>query len=329
MILDFSRQSIKRFLLIIICITALFWQKIIDAGNFADADSIISVDNFLHTVANISIYLSAAIKLLLLLVCSYCFIFMLSANEILPKQQYLAVVLFWAIASIFIDIQNFTGVLCALLFQIFAFYNVFCLYHRNSTKSLLYVAAFLIGISSMFSFPFIISGLSIFTGLWIFYEAKWRDTVLIFAGLLTPYLFLLYYFLLVLHDVNLMWQATGNCVITSFSISFYNFDLHTAIFAGLVFFTAFISMFGVITLKHTKSIYRMADYWFCISFFISAVIFVLFHNMQSYSATMFGISSACLIVRFSQTAKRAWIVKLLIFVILFAAVAYCNYSLWL
>ena len=330
MILDFfNERSIKRFVFILFYLTALFWQEIIAVGEPCAAHSIISVDNFLHNVAAANIYLSASIKLLLLLACSYGFIIMLSVNDVLPKRKYLAVLLFWAVVSGFANSQTFANNLCALLFQIFAFYHVFRIYHRDTVKSSIFISVFFVGISSMFSFPFIASTLNILIGLWIFHIVKWRDMAAILLGLLMPFVFLLYFFQLAYHDINLMWQLIENNFAQSVSVSFSldNFYHLTTVFLGFVFLAGFLSIVKIAAIKRTKNIYKMTEQLFYFVFFTSAIIFVTVYGMRTYAITLFGISSAYLLTRFSQIAKRIWFAELIIYLILLAAVAYNNYEL--
>ena len=330
MILDFfSERGIKRFVFILFCIIVLFWQKILAVGEPVVPYSIISVDNLLHAVAVTNIYLSGCIKLLLLLVCSYCFIITLSVNDVLPKRKYLAVMLFLAVMSVLTDSLHFANLLCALLFMLFALYNGFRIYHSEAIKSLVFTAAFFIGISSMFSFPFIISSIYVLITLWIFYMVKWRDVISIVLGLLTPFVFLMYFFQLAYHDINLMWQLIENSFTESISVSFDNFDILKIAFLGLVFLTGLFSTLKIIAVKRIKNVYRMTDRLFYFVFFVSVTIFVALYGMQSYAIATFGISSACLITRLSQIINRTWFIEFIIFVILFAAIAYNNYSLWL
>lgn len=327
MILDFfCQRGIKRFVFIFVCLAALFWQKIIAVGVPCPTNSIISADNFLYSIADINIYWIAAIKLTLLLTCSYSFIIILSVNDVLPNRKYLAVLLFWTIVSVFADSQNFVNSLIALLFQLFAFYNIFCIYHSDAIKSSIFIAAFFVGISSMFSLSFILSSINIVVALLIFHVVQWRYIISIIAGLLTPFVFLLCFFQLAYHDINLMWQLIENSFNESILISFDNFAMLTTIFTGFVFLVGFFSIFKITSLKRTKSVYRMTNQLFYFIFFTSAIIFVALYGMQSYAITMFGISSAYLITRFSQITKRTWLIELIIFILLFAAIAYCNYS---
>jgi hypothetical protein len=316
MILDFfSERSIKRFFFIVVCIIALFWQQIIAVCEPVSVNAIISADKFLYTVASTNIYLSGAIKLLLFLACSYGFIVVLSVNNVLIKRKYLAVLLLWAVVNVSINSQNIVNILCALLCQLFALYSIFRIYHSGRIRSSAFIAAFFVGISSMFSFPFIMSVISILICLWIFYMVRWRDIIAVVLGLITPFVLLLYFFQIAYHDINAMWQLIKNGFAESIAVSFNSFDFIATSFLGFIFLTGLFSILKITTMKCNKSVYRMTDQLFYFEFFTSAIMFAVLQGMQLYAGTVFALSSAYLIARFSQTVKRTWLIEFIVFAI--------------
>jgi hypothetical protein len=324
MIFDtFQRRGIKRFVFILFCIIILFWQKITVLPEIYSLQSIIPADRFFDLLAAMNIYLSVFAKILLLLICSYCFIIMLSPYDILPGRKYLAVMLFLCTVSILTNAQNIVGSVCALLFQMFAFYNLFCTYHSNKIKSSVFIAAFFTGISIMFSFPFVIATVNLIAGIWIFGIITWRTMTSMILGLIAPFVFLLYFFQLAHHDINLMLYA----VETNFSSllsGLFDFDNFSMLFMGFVFV---ITLFSTLkTGKYSKTIHRMINHLFYFIFITAALVTVFVSGMQSYGIMLFGISTSYLLTKFSQTVNRKWIAEFIIFTILIAAIVYNNYT---
>jgi hypothetical protein len=92
---------------------------------------------------------------------------------------------------------------------------------------------------------------------------------------------------------------------------------------GFVFLVAFLSMFK--TYRYTKTIQKMTNKLFYFLFIISAIVTVFMLHMKPYGVMLFGISTAYLLVRFSQIIKHKWIAEFIVFVILIASVVYNNY----
>ncbi|MDR2292479.1 MAG: hypothetical protein LBE11_03295 [Prevotellaceae bacterium] len=327
MILDtFQHRSIKRLVFILFCIIVLFWQKIIVFPEINTMQPVIPVDTIFSLFVGENVYLSAFIKILLLLMCSYAFIIILSLHDILPKRKYLAVILFLAVISVFTDAQNIVGNICALFFQLFAFYNLFRTYHSDRIKSSVFIAAFFTGISILFSFSFIINVINLIIGIWIFSVITWRSIISMILGLLAPFLLLLYFFQLAYHNINLMLYSIENNF-NNLSFRMFSFDTFTAIFMSFVFIITFFTMFKAS--KYTKTIQRMTNHLFYFLFITSAIVTAFAYDMKSYSIMLFGISASYLLTKFSQLVRREFIAEVIVFTILIAAAVYNNYLIFL
>jgi hypothetical protein len=303
----------------------LFWQKIIVFPQIISIQPVIPIDTILNSFAEKNVYLPVFIKILLLLICSYAFIIMLSLHDILPKRKYLAIILFLAVTSVFTDAQNIAGSVCALFFQLFAFYNLFRTYHSDKIKSSIFIAAFFSGISILFSFYFVITIINLITGIWIFSVVTWRSIISVILGLLTPFIFLLYFFQFAYHDINLMLYSIGNSF-NNMSFKMFDFDNFSVCFMAFAFFITFFSMFKAN--KYTKPIQRMVNQLFHFTFISSAIVSVFMPDMKSYGIMLFGISTSYLLAKFSQLAKRKWIAEFIVFAILIAAAVYNNYMIF-
>ncbi|MDR1198897.1 MAG: hypothetical protein LBK94_07815 [Prevotellaceae bacterium] len=323
MILDtFQQRGVKRFVFILSCITVLFWQKI-TVLHEVNSLPIIPVDTVFDLLAKTNTCLSAFAEISLLLICAYCFIIILSLYDILPGRKYLAAILFLCIVSVFTDAQTIAGSVCALIFQMFAFYNLFRTYHSAQIKSLIFTAAFFTGISIMFSFPFIIAVINLIAGIWFFSVITWRTIISMILGLLAPFVFLLYFFQLAHHDISLMLYAVENNF-NNLLWGLFDFDNFSAAFMGFVFAVTLLSMLKAG--KYTKTIQRMINNMFYFLFVTSAILTVLVKSMQPYGIMLFGISAAYLLTRFSQLVKHKWIAEFIVFAILAATAAYSNWA---
>ncbi|MDR3227572.1 MAG: DUF6427 family protein [Prevotellaceae bacterium] len=331
MIFDFFKpRGIRRFVFILFCITVLFWQKIIAFGELNSPQPIISIDALLNSLMSVNIYLSAVVKILLMLLCSYSFIIMLSVHDALPDRKYLAVVLFLAIISIFTDAQNIANVAFAFTFQSFAFYCIFRTYHSDNIKSSAFIAAFLTGISVMFYFPFIVAMISLIMGIWIFSEATSRNIISMILGFFAPFVFLFYFYHFAYHDFNSILSVIENNFknLISISFNFSDFNNITTIFMAFVFLVSFVSIPKISRVKYAKNVHKKTDQMFYFLFLISVIMIVLISSMKLYGIILFGMSAAYLITRFSQLVKRERIAEIIVFLILIAAIAYNNYMIF-
>jgi hypothetical protein len=332
MILDvFQQRGLKRFVFILFCITVLFWQKVIVLGAVDSPQSIIAVDKFLNNIVGDSIYFAAIAKILLLLICSYSFIFMLSIHDVLPNRKYLATVLFLAIISIFTNAQNIVNITFALTFQMFAFYNIFRTYRNEKVKSSVFIAAFLIGLSVTFSFPFAVSIINVIIGLWIFSIVKWRNIISVFFGLITPFAFLFSFYHLMYHDINLIFHTIEINFnhSTATILNFADFKNITTFLTGFIFLVILLFMPKINHVKYAKNVHKKTDQMFCFTFFLSVLIMVFLFGAKLYGIMLFGISTAYLITRFSQLVKRRWFVESVVCIILLIALVYNNYIIFM
>ncbi|MDR0420508.1 MAG: hypothetical protein LBH30_03535 [Prevotellaceae bacterium] len=327
MILDtFQQHGIKRFVFILFCIIVLFGQKIAVVTEINSPQPVIPMESFLVSLTSANIYMSAFVKIALLLICSYGFLVTLSLHDTLPGKKYLAVMLFLCIVSVFTNAQNIVGSVCALFFQLFAFYNLFRTYHSNRVKSLVFLAAFFTGISILFSFAFSIAIINLIAGIWIFSVITWRTIISMLFGLLAPFMFLLCFFQLAYHDISPMLHAVENNF-NSLFFGLFDFDNFSMIFIGLVFVITFFSAFK--TVRYAKVIQKMINRLFYFLFITSFIIIIFVSSTQSYGIMLFGISSAYFLARFSQLVRRKWLAEFIVIAILIAAIAYNNYTLFL
>jgi hypothetical protein len=322
MILDtFRHRGTKRFVFILFCIIVLFWKKTMVFPEINTIQPVIPVDTIFSLFVGKNVYLLMFLKILLLLMCSYAFIIMLSPYDILPQRKYLAAILFLAVISIFTDAQNIAGSSCALFFQLFAFYNLFRIYHRGKLIPSIFIAAFFSGVSIMFSFSFIITVINLIAGIWIFSIMTWRSIVSMILGLLAPFLLLLYIFQLAYHDISLMMYSIENNF-NNLSFGIFDFNYFAAFFMIFVFTVTFFTLFK--TSKYTKTIQKMINSLFYFLFITSVIVTVFASGMKSYGIMLFGISVSYLLTRFSQITQREWLAEFTIFTILIVAAVYNN-----
>ena len=328
MILDFFQQrSIKRFGFIVVSIVILFWQKITILAEPESLNTLLPLDNFIYSIANTNLLLSVIIKLSLLLICSYAFIIMLTPQDLLPSRKYLAAFLFLSILSVFTTPKNIVYILLSLTLLMLAFHHVFSTYRSDSIKSLIFVAAFFVGLATMLSLPCIFSILYLIVGAWIFSDnAARRSIFIIIFGFFTPIFFLLCFYQLTYHDLNLLHSNIENNFNNLIS-SGYDFDDFRLFFACFTILFTTASALKIYIDKRAKIVQKKANFMFFVVFLISTFIAVFVPGMKFYTFSFLGISSAYLIARFSQVVKREFIAEIIIFAIFIAAAIYNNISL--
>jgi hypothetical protein len=120
--------------------------------------------------------------------------FLLTKHEILAKNSSIAAFLFIFLMSYYPVLLTLHPVNICLFILLLILERVFASYNRQEPVDLAYSAGFLIGIGSMFYFPFIFFYIFVLIAFIVFRTSSLREWFGSFIGLGTPYIFLLVYY---------------------------------------------------------------------------------------------------------------------------------------
>lgn len=125
--------------------------------------------------------------------------------DLLTKHSTLPVLLYVVLMSSTSTLMTLHPLVLANFFIALAFNRVASVYRRENSFTQLFDAGLLVGIASLFHFPALLIYLSLFMALIIFSTFNWREWVVTFFGVLTPYLFVFAYYFYY-DKLSVFWQ---------------------------------------------------------------------------------------------------------------------------
>jgi hypothetical protein len=138
--------------------------------------------------------LAVLLGYLLNLVSAFYLNYILTKHEILPKNSSLAAFFFLFFVSYFPVLLTLQPVNICLFILLLVFDRLFDTYSKQEPLELDYTAGFLIGVGSLFYFPFIFFYLVILIAFIVFRTTSPREWISSFIGLCSPFIFLLVYY---------------------------------------------------------------------------------------------------------------------------------------
>jgi len=114
--------------------------------------------------------------------------------KLLGKRTYLPAMTYVLLTSLFVDFSVLTPVIVANTFLIVVLRKTFVLYQKITAYEEVFDIGLLIGMASLFYFPFLFLILFLVLGLTILRPFNWREWVIGSSGVLVPYLLLGTYF---------------------------------------------------------------------------------------------------------------------------------------
>jgi len=283
---------------------------------------------FLHPVTqvfNVNGYLNPAFRLissflvsgsivtiifafLLNLFIAFALNFSLIRNDLTPANSLIPALVYIVISSVSIRIMGLNPVLFSTLLLIVAFHNLLGIYSEEDAFDKVFNSGFFIGLASAFYFPAIFFFLFIWITFVVFRLQNWREWVIAFLGLVTPYMFIFTWFFLndELLPLLISYQEYFS------SISFFNFQLDTSwgtflVFAILALMTL-VAIFRVMASINEKTILIRKKIWAIMWFTIIALlIFIISPANEFYGLGLLTISiSAFIAIAFSYIKRLFW-----------------------
>jgi hypothetical protein len=134
-------------------------------------------------------WLEVVIACLLLVMQAFLLNYIVNENEILSKQTYLPALFYILLMSNNNDMLVLHPLLFANFFMLFAISKLLSSYRKDKAFSQSFDAGILISIATLFYFPYLLFFPLLGVGLIVIRPFNWREWVISFLGVLTPYLF--------------------------------------------------------------------------------------------------------------------------------------------
>ena len=198
MLIGFFRKSYFFQYILLVLLAGIMW-----AGSFIHPEvPVHETDSILMPAYSLLVSLlgsnalpSVILAFILLLVQAFLFNYILIKAELVPKNTLIPAMVFIILLSHSSSLLHLHPALIASLFLIIILYNIFGVYTEADAYTKIFNSGFLIAIASFFYFPVFYFIFFIWLSFIVFRLYKWRDWLIPFTGLLTPYIFLFTYFL--------------------------------------------------------------------------------------------------------------------------------------
>ncbi len=242
--------------------------------------------------------------------CLYIQSFLLNGiliyHEIIPKTSFLGGFLFFILSSSLIEFQYFHPALIGQFFIIISIHNLNKMYGKDYFMPDTFKTGFLIGLASLFYFPFIIYLLLIWASLLLFRVSRIRPWIVPVFSFATPYLFLFtYYFWF---DKLYIFEG----YVKQLQLNFQNIWLlksELSIYQSLayvfLFLISYLFLFGKIS--ENSIIVRKKIYMISNMFLISILGFFFFNESLNEFIGFIIPFSAIIAIYFNSLKKLFWI----------------------
>ncbi len=252
--------------------------------------------------------MAVIIAFILNLFIAFVLNYSLIKNELAPTNSLIPALIYIVISAVSIRIMGPNPVLFSTLLLIIAFHNLLGIYSEEDAFDKVFNAGFFIGLASAFYFPTIFFFMFIWITFVVYRIQNWREWVIAFLGLITPFMFIFTWFFLIDELVFLLLSYQEYFA----SISFFNFQGNSNWVSYLIFaimtLITLVAIFRVIASLNEKTIlFRKkigALMWFSI---IAVLVFFISPHTEYYSLGLLTISiSAFIAIALSYINRLFW-----------------------
>lgn len=151
-------------------------------------------------------YIYHLVALALVFFQALYFNFMINQYRILSRPSYVPALSYVLISSLLIEFTLLTPALMANTFLLFACSKILSCYRKERVSPVIFDAALLVSIASLFFFPYIVFFLFVIASLMVLRPFSIREYFFALTGLVLPYYFIGVYFFWN-HRLNDFWQT--------------------------------------------------------------------------------------------------------------------------
>jgi hypothetical protein len=244
----------------------------------------------------------------------------LETYDLIPKNNLIPALVYMVLMSHSTEQQSLNPILISGLCLLVVLYIMFSIYNENEAYSTIFNAGVLIAFSSFFYFPSFIFIFFVWLTFFVYRLYHWREWVIVLAGFITPWLFLLVYFFWS-DRLELVYNALM-VSITGFSTFELNFHLPvlsiiTLGFIALLFLWSFLKLAGEL---QEKVISIRKKYWSAFWFLFLGTVTFIFSGSDAVFILSYLAVPVTMFMAYALThqKKLLWIdiiFSLLIFII--------------
>lgn len=275
------------------------------------------INRILITNSRISVVVSFALVLtqsLLLVQFNKQFI-------VITQRTYLPAFFYILLTGAFVPLQRANPVVFGLFFIYLSVFLIFSTYRKEFALNKLYMAAFFIGIASLFWAQFAIFFILLIISLIVLRPFVGREWTVCLLGFLTPFLFTFVYYFVFRDNKELL--ALNTIVQEAFKFIKVLHPIHYAyyIFYGLVLLI--IGAASVSALNHFQKKKIMIRKFFTFSwwiFFIYLLAFLLIKNIGYEIVFILSIPISFLLSDYFYAVRKERILSIMIYLLLISAV---------
>lgn len=275
---------------------------------------------WLNKTLPVNTNLSAVIAFIILFLQALLLIQFNKRFIVIKQRTYLPAFLYIFISSAFIPLQRLNPVVFGMFFIYWAVYYIFSIYRKDFALNKLYIAAFFIGIATLFWVHFALFFILLIISLVILRPFVGREWMVSILGFLTPLFFTFVYYYVFRDEVdvlNLLWSAKN-----SFQLVKDFHQIHNAyyIFFFLIFLLIIAASFSILNNFQKKKIMVRKFFTLCWwIFFVYFLAYFVIKNIGYEVLFVISIPISFLLSDYFYAVRREKILSLIIYLLIISA----------
>jgi len=250
-------------------------------------------------------YLLFSISLILSLFLAFLVSFISLRQQLIEKRNYLPALFFLLSLSWIPDLKLYISSLLALIFISFAFNKMLSSYSKKNNLFVFFDSGILIGLSSLFYFPFSVFLFVLWIAIILFQMPAWRNFMTSLIGFLVPWLFYygIYYF--INGNVRELNQLIYNLILSS--QAFTDFNILHWIFIGISILMILLSSIHFVSnISHMTVRGKRIFYMFLWIFIVLLIQYFVLPVHESMILLGLAIPLSFLFARYFSVIKNDW-----------------------
>ena len=261
--------------------------------------------DIMSLVYSLNQYLLFAISLILCLFLAFLISFINLSQQLIEKRNYLPALFFLLSLSWIPDLKVYINSLIALIFISLAFNRMLSFYSKKNNLFAFFDSGILIGLASLFYFPFSIFLFVLWIAIILFQMLAWRNFLTSVIGFLVPWLFYygIYYF--IFGSVRELNQLIYNLLLSS--QAFKDFNILHYVFTGISVLILFLSSIHFVrNMSHITVHKKRIYYLFLWTFIILLIQYFVLPVHESMILPGMAIPLSFLFARYFSLIKSDW-----------------------
>ena len=271
-------------------------------------------------------YIYHIIALLLVFFQALYFNFLVIRYRILPRNSYLPAMSYVLISSLVVEFTVLTPALMANTFLLFATGKVLSLYKKEKATSVVFDAALLVSIASLFFFPYLAFFLFILAAIVILRPFNLREYFMVALGIAIPYYFIGVYFFWN-HEITAFWKTIQ---ITRLNFPVQEIEKSTRVIViGSALLVVILWTLFYMQANMLRVVVQVRSYLtvFILLFIAGIVSMLVEFNGEFFHFVWIAIPVGLAFAIFFMEVRRRWLAEILHFFLLLSVLFFQYYFL--